>query len=97
MDALGEPLGVVAAGPDLLALLADDGGGAGVLAEGQDAVGGDLGVACSIISATMRSFSRGLGVVEDGGDLREVGRAQGEVDRLDRLVGEQGEALRGRS
>ncbi len=39
-----EALLVLHAGPDLLALLADDGGGAGVLAEGQLAARGDLGV-----------------------------------------------------
>src|SRR5690606_33310786 len=43
IDALGEPLGVVGAGPDLLALLAHDGGGAGVPAAGAAALRDDPG------------------------------------------------------
>jgi hypothetical protein len=39
-----DPLGIVRAGPDLLAFLGHHGGGAGVLAHWQDALGGDLGV-----------------------------------------------------
>ena len=36
---------------------------------------------------------RGFGVIEDGGDLREVAGAEGEIDRPDRLGGEESERL----
>ena len=91
-DALGEVEGVVDAGPDLLALLGDDGGGAGVLAEGQQALRGDFGVA-QHGEGDAAVVGRGLGVGEDGGDLLEVRGAEHEGAVLHRLVGEDLEGL----
>ena len=48
----------------------------------------------SIVRATY-GRCRSLRVVEDGGDLGEMGRAEGEIDRLDGLGGEQRESFRG--
>ena len=93
VDAAAEPLGVVGAGPDLLALLGDDGGGAGVLAHRQDALGGDLGV----LEQRQRHVTvvgRGLGVVEDRGDLLEVLGPQEEGAVVERLLRQEGERLR---
>ena len=92
IDAQGERFGVVATGPDLLALLGGDLRGAGVLTERQHALRGDLGVAQhrerdgAVVVA-------GFLVGEDRGDLLEVLGAQIEVDVVQRLVGEQGQAL----
>ena len=44
-NSFGEEFLIFAAGPDLLAFFADDGGGARVLAEGQLKFGGDFGIA----------------------------------------------------
>ena len=71
VDSAREGLGVVRVGPHLLALVAEDGGGAGVLAEGQDATGGDLGVA-EESEGDVAVVVRRLGVLEDGGDLLKV-------------------------
>ena len=94
VDAERKGLGVVAAGPDLLALLAGDLRGAGVLAERQHALRRDLGVAQhrqrdgTVVVAS-------LGVREDRGDLLKVLGAEVEIDIMQRLVGEQREGLRG--
>ena len=77
VDAAAQPLGVVRPGPDLLALLREDGGRAGVLAHRQDPLGGDLGV----LQQRQRHVAvvrGGLRVVEDRGQLLQVARAQQE-------------------
>ena len=94
VDAFGEEFGIVAAGPDVLAFFSDDGGGAGVLAEGEDAVGGDLGV-FEEHECDHAVVVGGFGVVEDGGDLGEVAGAEGEVDGLDGFGGEEFEGFGG--
>ena len=79
----------------VLALLGDDGGGAGVLAERQDAVGGDLGV-LQHRQGDEAVVLGGLGIVEDRGHLLEVGGAQEEGDVVHRLLGQAASAPRAR-
>ena len=92
VDAQGKGFGVIAAGPDLLALLGGDLRGAGVLAERQHALRGDLGVAQhrerdgAVVVA-------GFLVGQDRGHLLEVLGAEIEIDVVQRLVGEEGQAL----
>ena len=83
---------VAPAGPDALALLADDRGGAGVLAHREDEAGGDLGVAQQR-EGDAAVVLRGLGVVEDGGELGEVRRPVEERHVAERLARDQGEGL----
>ena len=93
MDPARQAFRIVTTGPDLLAFFADDDGGAGVLTERQDPVGGDL----RILEHHQRDHAvvvRRSGVVENRGHLREMRRAQHEIDRLDRLRGQQREPLR---
>ena len=75
-----------------MAFLADDRRSAGVLAKGQDAVRGDLGVFQKHERDHAIVF-RGFGVIEDRGDLCEMVGAQREVDRFDCLGGKQRECL----
>ena len=93
MDALGEKLGVIAAGPYLLAFLADDGGRAGVLTERQDAMSGDLRVFQHHQGHHAVVF-RGFLVFQNGRHLLQVGRSEGEVDRLDGLRRKQCQGFR---
>lgn len=71
VDIVGNLFGVVGVGLDLLVFFVEDGGGVGVLVEGEDVVGGDFGVfeecECDVVVV-----GGGFGVVEDGGDLGEV-------------------------
>ena len=90
VDALGNKLGVVGAGPDLLAFFGDHRGGAGVLAEGENAFGRDLGV-LQERGGDVAVVGRGLGVVEDGGNLCEVLRAKEEGRVAHRLLRNEGE------
>ena len=91
-DAAGEVLGVAAARPHALALLADDRRGAGVLAHRQHEAGGDLGVAQQRErdAAVVR---RGLGVVEDRGDLRQVRGPVEEGDVAEGLASDERQRL----
>ena len=93
-DPAGEPLLIVHAGPDALALLGDDRGRAGVLAHRQPEAGGDGGVP-EQGQGDAAVVGRGLGVVEDRGDLREVRRAVEERDVAERLACQYGERLGG--
>ena len=77
--ALGERRLVLAVGPDQPALLAHDDRGAGVLAHGQHAAGGDVGVLEEIEGDELVVVG-GLGVVEDGAELLEMARPQQVVD-----------------
>ena len=63
-DAVGERLLLVALDPDALALLAEDDGGAGVLAHRQHAAGRDAGV-LQQVQRDEAVVGRGLGVIED--------------------------------
>lgn len=94
VDAGGEVLGIVAVGPDVLAFFADDGGGAGVLAEGKDAVGGDFSIAEEHDGDHAVIFGGGW-VVEDSGNLREVSGTETEVDGFEGFVGKEFEGLGG--
>ena len=92
VDALGEPLLVLDAGPDLLPFLGGHGGGAGVLADRQVELGGDLGVAQEGQGHALVVHG-GLGVAEDLGDLLVVGRTQEEGDIAHGLIGQDRERL----
>ena len=92
IDALRERGLVTAAGPDLLAFFAHDDGGAGVLAERQQARGGHVGILEHRERHHAVVFARFL-VIEDGGDLLQVLRPQEEIDVMKRLVREQRERL----
>ena len=82
VDPSGEVLLVLHAGPDLLALLADDGGGAGVLAEGELELGGDLGVRKKAM-ATPLSFMEASGSREDLATISLCsGRSRKETSRM---------------
>ena len=79
-DPSGEPLLVLDAPVQTCwPFLRDDRGRAGVLAHRQPKAGGDRGVA-EQCQGHAPIVGRGLGVVEDGGDLREVRRAIEERD-----------------
>ncbi len=92
VDALGEVFGIVRPGPDLLAFFRDDGGRAGVLTEWQDALRRHLGVA-QHRERDISIVRGGLGVVEDGGDLLEMLRAEQERTVAHRLAGEVSQGL----
>ncbi len=92
VDALGNPFGVVGAGPDLLAFFGDDRGGAGVLAKRQDTLGGDLGV-FEQRRGDVAVVGGGFGVVENGGDLREMFGAKQERRVAHGLLRDEGEHL----
>ena len=94
MDASGKPLGIVASRPNLLAFFADDRSGASVLAEGQDAMSGDLGVA-EEHQGDHAVVLGGGGVIENGGNLGEMLGAEAEIDGLEGFVSKQFEALGG--
>ena len=85
-------LGVVAVGEDVLALLAHDDGGAGVLAHGQHAGGGDDGV-LSRSRATKRSLSLASGSSRILRELGEVGRPEVVGDIVNRGLGQQPQRL----
>ena len=76
----------------MLALLAHDDRGAGVLAHRQDAAGGDVGV-LQQVERDEAVVGRGFGVVEDAAQLREVTGPQKVGDVEHGLPGEQGERL----
>ena len=83
---------VAAAGQHELALLALHDGGAGVLARGQHAAGGDVGV-LQQLEGDEAVVGRRLGVVEDGRQLGEVAGPQQVGDVAHGLAGEQRERL----
>ena len=89
-DAAGERFLVAAAGEDELALLALDDGGAGVLAHGEHAAGGDVGV-LQEVERDEAVVGRGLGVVEDPRQLGQVPGPQVVGDVVHRLGGQRGE------
>ena len=86
VDAGGERLLVVGAGEDVLALLADDDGGAGVLARRQHAAGRDVGV-LELLDGNEAVVLRSLGVVENGPQLGEVRGPEEMGDVADGLGG----------
>ncbi len=75
VDAPGDGGLVAATGEHVLALLALDDGGAGVLAHREDAAGRDVGV-LQQVEGHEAVVGRGLGVVEDVGELRQVAGAE---------------------
>ena len=79
VDALGDELLVAHAGPDLLSLLGDHGGGAGILADGELAFGRDLGVAQHRHRDALVVGAR-LGILQDLGHHLVVLGAQEEAD-----------------
>ena len=83
---------VVARGDHVLALVADRDRGAGVLAAGQHAAGGDVGV-LEQLERDELVVGRRLGVVEDRAELLEVARAQEVRDVVDRGAGEERQRL----
>ena len=83
---------VAAAGEDVLALLAHDDGGAGVLAHRQDPAGRDVRV-LEEVERDEAVVGRGLGVVEDAPELREVPRPEQVGDVAHRLARQQGQRL----
>ena len=88
----GQGFFVAAAGKDLGALLADDGGGAGVLAERQLALGRDHRVG-EHGAGDVLVVLRGFGVGEDGGDTGVVRRAQEKRRVVHRPLGQKGQGL----
>ncbi len=90
---LGDALGIVAAGIYALALLAVHDGRAGVLTEGQLALGGHLGVAQHGECHKLIVFA-GLGVREDFGYHRVVLAAEHEGVVVGALAGQYGQSLR---
>ena len=81
------------AGEDVLALLAHDDRGAGVLAHRQHAAGGDVGVLQQVErdEAVVRG---GLRVVEDLGELGEVAGAQQVRDVVHRRFRQEPQSFR---
>ena len=91
-DAGRECRGVVAVGPDLLALLAHDDRGAGVLAHRKHVAGGDIGVLQQIERDEL-VVGRGLRIVEDRAQLGEMAGAQ-QVRGIDEgLAGKERQGL----
>ena len=90
---MGKKFTIVAAGPDLLAFLADDGGGARVLAEGQDAGGGHFRVAEHRQSHAL-VIGAGFRIVQNGGHLLQVGGAQEESHIVEGFRGQKAQAFR---
>ena len=93
VHAVGKKFAVVAAGPDLLALLADDGGGARVLAEGKDAGGGHFRVTEHRQGHAL-VVGAGFRIVQDGGHLLQMGGAQEESHVVEGFRGQKAQALR---
>jgi hypothetical protein len=91
-DAAGDGLLVAAAGEHQLALLALHDGGAGVLAHGQHAAGGDVGV-LQQVEGHEAVVGRRLGVVEDRCAAGQVAGPQVVGDVVHRLGGQGGERL----
>jgi hypothetical protein len=85
--ALGDGGLVLAVGEDEAALLAHHDRRPGVLAHGQHAARGDVGVLQKVVGHELVVRGR-LGVVEDGGELLQVARAQQVVDVDEGLLGE---------
>ena len=69
-----------------------DDGGAGVLAEGQNALDGRLGIAQKL-QGHILVVLRGLGVAQDGGHLIVVLTAQRKLYIVESLLGQQGECF----
>ncbi len=90
--AAGDGRLVAAGGQHVLALLALHDRGAGVLAAGQHAAGGDVGV-LEQLEGDEVVVGRCLGVVEDGGQLGEVAGSEEVGDVAHGLAREQGEGL----
>ena len=74
-DALGQRRGIVAAGPDLLALLAHHDRGAGILAHRQDLAGRDIRV-FQQVERDEAVIRRSLRIIENGAQLRQMAGAQ---------------------
>lgn len=87
MYAFGEGFLFVEVAPYLGAFVAGDEGGAGVLAGGEFADGGDDGVFDEGACDEVIVFA-GVGVVENGGYLFKVSRAEVEGDIAEGFVGE---------
>ena len=76
----------------MAAFLAHDDGGAGVLAHGQHAAGGDVGVLQEVIGDELVVRGR-LRVVEDGAQLLQMRRPQQVVDVGEGGLGQRPQAL----
>ena len=87
-----ESLLVFESGPDLLPFFAVDDGGAGVLAEGQNAFAGHVGIAQEL-QCHVLVVLRSLGVVEHLCHLQIVLAAQHELHIVESLLCEQCESL----
>ena len=92
VDASADRLFIGALGEHLLAALADDDGGAGVLAHREHPARGDVGVLEQVEGNELVVGAR-LGVVDDRAQLGEVARPQQVRDIADRLHGEQAQDL----
>ena len=92
VDAAAEGPLVGAAGEDLLAALAHDDRGPGVLAHRQDTTGGDVGVLEQVEGDELVVVAR-LRVLEDATQLGQVGRAQVVGDVVHGGLGEQPQRL----
>ena len=79
-------------GPDMLAFLAMDDRGAGVLAERKDALDGSLRVAKELQGHIFVVLAR-LRIVQDRGHLLVVGPAEHELAIVERLLGDQRQGL----
>src|SRR5216683_1483613 len=86
------PAAIAAAGPDALALLAHDDGGAGILAHRQHLAGGDIGV-LQEVEGDEAVIVRRLGVVEDVAQLLEMAGAQEMLAIDEALLRQEGERL----
>ena len=91
-DALGDGALVIAVGPDRAALLAHDDRRAGVLAHGQDAAGGDIGVLQQVVGDELVVRGR-LRIVEDGAQLPQMSGPQQVVDVDEGLLGKKPDRL----
>ena len=93
VDAPRQRLGVVGEGEDVLPLVADGDGGAGVLAPRQHAAGGDVGV-LEQLQGDEAVVVRRFRVFEDGGQLPEMAAAQQVGHVVHGLAGDQRQRLR---
>ena len=91
--ALAERVGVAAFRPHAPALLGHDDRGAGVLAHGQHAAGGDVGVLQQIVGDEAVIVGR-LGVVENGRELFQMAGPQQMIDVRKRRFGQKPQRLR---
>jgi hypothetical protein len=94
VNPLAQSPGVLEVGPDTLAFFANDIGGAGVLAKRENAFRGHFCVAQHREGDIAVVVAR-LGIVQNGGHLREMGRPQHERAVPERRARHRSERLRG--